>query len=211
MGLKQDIRERLQKLAGLKEGLEDRHSNRSVGRTNGDVNTLTGDHMLTEIQECSRDNNVGAQGGQNHIDCGGGGMTCNHFGECEKMNPQMTGGGGGKNPMKGPAGRARFAKGKGSNRSARTSARTNGDVNTLTGDHMLTQEGLREMIRELIKEIQSTKPKREKGQTTGSGCKPCTGRFNQGTWGDTGTKCEGCTEIVTEKKGFSSDDPRSKL
>ena len=186
MGLKQDIRERLQKLAGLKEGL-------------GGVRNLnrTGDHRLTEEKECSRDNNVGAQGGQNHVDCGGNGMTCNHFGECESMNPQMTGGGGGKNPMKGPAGRARFAKGKGSNRSARTNG--------------LTQEGLREMIRELIKEIQSTKPDRERGQTTGSGCKPCTGRFNQGTWGDTDTKCEGCTEIVTEKKGFSSDDPRSKL
>jgi len=65
-------------------------------RTNRQINENK--RFLREEKECSRDNNVGAQGGQNHVDCGGGGMTCNHFGECESMNPQMTGGGG---PTKG--------------------------------------------------------------------------------------------------------------
>ena len=32
--------------------------------------------MLYEKPKCSPDNNVGAQGGQNHVDCGGGGKTC---------------------------------------------------------------------------------------------------------------------------------------
>jgi len=40
---------------------------------------------LREEKECSTDNNVGAQGGQNHVDCGGNGKTCNHFGECVPM------------------------------------------------------------------------------------------------------------------------------
>tara|TARA_R110001592_G_scaffold362353_1_gene675920 strand:+ start:772 stop:1761 length:990 start_codon:yes stop_codon:yes gene_type:complete len=40
---------------------------------------------LREEKECSTNNNVGAQGGQNHVDCGGNGKTCNHFGECVPM------------------------------------------------------------------------------------------------------------------------------
>ena len=42
---------------------------------------------------CSQSNNVGAQHGQNHVDCGGNGLTCNGLGECERMSGGMIDGG----------------------------------------------------------------------------------------------------------------------
>ena len=38
---------------------------------------------------CSQNNNIGAQHGQNHVDCGGNGQTCNGMDECELMSPGL--------------------------------------------------------------------------------------------------------------------------
>lgn len=55
------------------------------GEKTAQTPTLKPKRGLREEKECSTDNNVGAQGGQNHVDCGGNGKTCNHFGECVPM------------------------------------------------------------------------------------------------------------------------------
>jgi len=54
-----------------------------------------GQHRIHENvgDPCSQSNNVGAQHGQNHVDCGGNGLTCNGLGECERMGGGMIDGG----------------------------------------------------------------------------------------------------------------------
>ena len=67
----------------------------NIKKLNESLNSKT---LLREKPECTMDNNVGAQGGKNFVDCGhkNGAHTCNEFGECIKMGPGMvdTGRGG---------------------------------------------------------------------------------------------------------------------